>query len=74
MKIDTQYIAELLALKGRRSNDVGIEDLIQEYILIEIKAHLDQLTGAVIERLQDIEHPEPTTKAEYDERYGIDKE
>ena len=74
MKIDTQYIAELIRLKGMKSTDAGVEDVIQDYILVEMRAYLDDRATDIIERLQELEHPEPTTKAEYDERYGMDKE
>lgn len=74
MKVDVKYIAELLAYKGRRSNSINIEDEIQEFILIEMKAHLDKLTDEVIAEMQELEHPAPRNREEYNERYGLDKE
>lgn len=74
MKVDIKDIAFRLREAGRRSDDRNIEDVITERLLESINGQISKLTEQVIEEMQELEHPEPRNKAEYDERYGLDKE
>ena len=73
MNVNTKDIAAKLS-EDYRSNSINIEDLITEAILESINPELVRLTDEVIAEMQELEHPEPRSKAEYDERYGLDKE
>lgn len=74
MKVDIKEIAFRLNEAGRLSSSINIEDLITEAILEQINPELVKLTEQVIEQMQELEHPEPSNVAEYNERYGLDKE
>lgn len=73
MNVNTKYIAAKLS-EDYRSNSINIEDLITEAILEQINPELVRLTDEVIAEMQELEHPEPRNKAEYDERYGLDRD
>jgi len=73
-KPDLKDIAEKLHSKDLSSNYKHIEDRIYEAIINRLDRQLEAWTEEVIEIMQELEHPEPRTKAEYDERYGLDKE
>jgi hypothetical protein len=62
--IDIDVIAKLLHDKGLKSTDHNrIIDNIWDLVI-----------DKVIDKMEELEHPEPRNKAEYDERYGLDKE
>jgi len=71
-KINTKDIADKIRAKGLESSTRHIEDTIFEMILQSID--IEGLTEQVLEHLQELEHPEPRNKAEYDERIGADKD
>lgn len=73
-KIDTKDIAFRLHEDGHRSNSIHIEDLITEALIESINPELVRLTDEVIAEMQELEHPEPRNREEYNERYGLDKE
>lgn len=72
MKIDTKDIAEKIAARDLRSNSMHIEDVIYEMIINRLDSQIEKWTDEVIEELQELEHPELRSKAEYDEKYGYD--
>ena len=72
-KPDLQELAQKIIDKGQ-SSDRHIEDTITEMLLNRINPQLEAWTEEVLEIMQELEHPEPSTKAEYDERIGADKE
>ena len=74
MKPDLKEIAAKIKDRGLESSTRHIEDVIVEMIINQLSPQLDAWTEEVIEQLQELEHPEPRTKAEYYERYGLDKE
>lgn len=71
MKIDIEQIAKDIIKDGWNSNDKHIDDVIIERLLNDINKWLQDRTNEVIEKMQELEHPEPRNKAEYDERYEI---
>lgn len=74
MKINAKEIAEKIHARGLESSTKHIEDVIFEALMNAFSPSLDEWAEEVLERLEELEHPEPKTKAEYDERYGLDKE
>lgn len=74
MKINTKDIAEKIQARGLDSSARHIEDVITEMLINSINPQLEAWTEEVLEHLQELEHPEPRNKEEYDERYGLDKE
>jgi hypothetical protein len=74
MKLDTKDIADKIKARGLETSTKHIEDVITEMILTSINPQLEKWTEQVLEHLQELEHPKPRNKAEYEERMGIDKE
>ena len=73
IKPDLQELAQKIIDNGQ-SSDRHIEDIITEMLLNRINPQLEAWTEEVLEIMQELEHPEPRNKEEYDERYGLDKE
>lgn len=70
-KLGTEDIAFRLNESGYRSDSSNIEDLITESLLEQINPFLVAQTEQVIQEMQELEHPEPRTREEYNERYGL---
>lgn len=70
MKLNTKDIADKIQARGLDSSNMHIEDVITEMILTSINPQLEKWTEQVLEHLQELEHPKPRNKADYDERYG----
>ena len=73
IKPDLQELAQKIIDNGQ-SSDRHIEDIITEMLLNRINPQLEAWTEEVLEIMQELEHPAPRTKAEYDERVGADKD
>lgn len=71
--IDIEEIARFLHDRGETSNDKNIEDRITEIVLDYFCDYIGNSTNEILEKMQELEHPEPRNKAEYDERFGLDK-
>lgn len=69
-KPNLKDIADKIRTKGLESSSRHIEDTIYDMLIDKLDDQLESWTDEVIEILQDMEHPEPRTKAEYDERNG----
>lgn len=72
--VDPKKIAEKLRESEHYSFDINIEYVIENAIIDELNTYMKRLSSEVIQELQTLEHPEPRTKEEYNERYGLDKE
>jgi hypothetical protein len=75
MKLNLDKIAAKMREKGfnsyhRASHGIA-QEMIVETLLSEIQPQLDKWSEEVLEKLQELEHPEPRNKEEYNERYGI---
>jgi hypothetical protein len=71
MKLNTKDIAERIHSNTyHNSSTKHIEDVITEMILTSINPQIEKWTEQVLEHLQELEHPKPRNKADYDERYG----
>lgn len=73
MKVDKNTIIEELRLKGVTSSTKFIEDKVFDLILQQLDKQIIKLTNDVISDLKELEHGQPKTKQEYDERFGLDK-
>jgi hypothetical protein len=72
MKLGTKDIADKIKARGLETSTKHIEDVITELILTSINPQLEKWTEQVLEHLQELEHPKPRNKAEFDERYGYE--
>lgn len=71
-KPNIKEIAAKLHDNGVNSYHSQVSDLASEALINAINEELSQWTEEVIAELENLEHPQPENKAEYDEMLGFD--
>lgn len=74
MKLDIDYMAHILHGIGVKSTQKNIDDILTEHIINELNLQLIEWTDNIKDKLEELEHPDPETLEEYNERNNVNED